>query len=259
MAERIIEEALSIVVDTHERSMVVRLLGSLGVRMHCPETSELHDQLDRRVKDIDVVCRKQDRNELRDFLEARGYEVDRNILIAMEGTRYVFRHNELDVEVDVFVDDLDFNHVVPVRDRLVRHPLSISLEDLVLHKLQVVRPTAGDHKDLYALLAVHDVGGDGDQEVIDRGHIGSVLASDWGFHRTATENLERFRTMLPDLEESLDLPPIAEATRDKVDRRVHAVQEAIAEAPKSLRWRLRAKVGERLQWWQDVDDPRDVY
>ena len=36
-------------------------------------------------------------------------------------------------------------------------------------------------------------------------------------------------------------------------------QIARNEFPKSVRWRARARVGERLQWWQDVDEREAVY
>jgi hypothetical protein len=37
------------------------------------------------------------------------------------------------------------------------------------------------------------------------------------------------------------------------------LREAIDAARKSRTWRLRARVGERMQWWEDVDDRRDTY
>ncbi|MGH2944414.1 MAG: glycosyltransferase, partial [Solirubrobacteraceae bacterium] len=35
---------------------------------------------------------------------------------------------------------------------------------------------------------------------------------------------------------------------------VDGLLAAIEAAPKSVRWRARARVGERMQWWQDVDE-----
>jgi hypothetical protein len=40
---------------------------------------------------------------------------------------------------------------------------------------------------------------------------------------------------------------------------VAALLEAIEAAPKSLKWRARARVGERVQWWQDVDERAVTY
>ena len=42
-------------------------------------------EIERPVKDIDLVVRSSDRGRLREMLEARGYEIDRDLLVAMEG------------------------------------------------------------------------------------------------------------------------------------------------------------------------------
>jgi hypothetical protein len=259
----IIEEACELVTGARDHKIVIRLIGSLGVRMHCSPIAGLHDSLNRRVKDIDVVCPKGDRDKVRSYLESRGYEADRNLLIAMEGTRYVFRHPRRDIEIDVFVDDLDFNHLVPLKGRLDEHPLSIPLDELILSKLQVVRPTAGDHKDLFALLAVHDITREGHpktkSEIINATHIAKILSHDWGFHHTATINLDRFHAIVLNIEEALDVPAVGDATKRSIIERVDVLHRAIDDEPKSMRWKVRAKLGERLQWWQDVDDPRGAY
>jgi len=35
--------------------------------------------------------------------------------------------------------------------------------------------------------------------------------------------------------------------------------EAIDAEPKTLAWRMRDRIGERKQWWQDVDDKEATY
>ena len=42
---------------------------------------------------------------------------------------------------------------------------------------------------------------------------------------------------------------------DRVDR----LQDAIATRRKSRGWRLRDRIGERVQWWQDVDEREATY
>jgi hypothetical protein len=79
--------------------------------------------------------------------------------------------------------------------------------------------------------------------------VAGLLARDWGFHRTATANLQALRSS-------------AEAGNGGgrlAGDRAGALLAAIDAAPKSVRWRARARLGERLQWWQDVDDREAVY
>ena len=77
-------------------------------------------------------------------------------------------------------------------------------------------------------------------------HIAGLFSKDWGFHHTATRNLRQ----------------VAELTGERhanVAERVDRLLGAIDAEPKSARWRMRDKVGERKQWWQDVDEKEATY
>jgi hypothetical protein len=247
------QAAVALVAEAGAHGHLLRLVGSTGIRLHCQPAAAALDRLGRPAKDIDVICRHEDRNGLRRLLEERGWQVDRDLLVAMEGRRYAFRHPSSGLELDVFVDRLEFCHTIELRDRLGRRDVTVPVEDLLLQKLQIVRPTVTDRMDAAAVLATHPVepgrgGGVEAGEAIDAGYVAGLLARDWGFHHTATANLAALR----------DGPP-GNGTGRKVAERVDALLKAIQAAPKSVRWRARARVGERLQWWQDVDDREAVY
>jgi hypothetical protein len=38
-----------------------------------------------------------------------------------------------------------------------------------------------------------------------------------------------------------------------------ALSDAIERARKTRAWRMRARVGERMQWWEDVNERVDTY
>jgi hypothetical protein len=215
----------------------VRVVGSTGIRMHCDAARAAMDVLERPCKDLDLLVRARDRNALQELMEARGYVVDRDLLVAMEGRRYAFAHPETGLDVDVFVDRLEFCHTLELdwdRDRI---------EDLLLQKLQVHEPTTTDVMDAAVVLATHGVGS-GDPEQIDAGYVAGVLAGDWGFHRDATANLDHIAQAAPRLGLTVD---------------VSELQAAIGRAQKSFSWRMRARVGERMQWWEDVSEREETY
>jgi hypothetical protein len=250
------EAAAALVEAAGSRGQQLRLVGSTGIRLHCPPAAAALDRLGRPAKDIDVVCRHEDRKGLRRLLEERGWEVDRDLLVAMEGRRYAYRHPASGLELDVFVDRLEFCHTIELRDRLGRRELTVPVEDLLLQKLQIVSQTVTDRMDAAAVLATHPVGpeagaGPDAGEAIDPGYVAGLLARDWGFHHTATANLAALR-------DGAGGQP-ANGTGATVRRRADALLAAIEAAPKSVRWRARARVGERMQWWQDVDDREAVY
>ncbi len=51
-------------------------------------------------------------------------------------------------------------------------------------------------------------------------------------------------------------PQLDEAQRAKVAGAVREMKGAIDAIPKPLAWRMRDRVGDRRQWWTDVDEVR---
>jgi len=249
-------EAVSLVDGASRRGITLRVVGSGGIRLHCPGPAELMDQLGRPAKDIDFVVPSADRKGMRRYLEERGYVVDRQLLVAMEGRRFSFSHPSTGVDLDVFIERLQFCHTIEVRGRLDRHPLTIALEELLLQKLQIVELTVTDLIDLAVLLATHVVRADGnDTDEVDAGHVAGLLSRDWGFHHTVERNLGRLRTAVVDeVPIRLDIQP-----RERALEGISRLSAAIDAEPKSLSWRMRGRVGERKQWWEDVDDKEAAY
>lgn len=247
-------EASELVVLATSRGAVLRLVGSTGIRMHCPSAAEAMETLERPAKDIDVICPSGDRKEIRALFEERGYQVDREMLVATEGTRYAFSRPD-GIVIDLFVDRLEFCHTIELRDRLRRHLHTIPIEDLLLQKLQIVEQMPSDVLDTAALLATHTLGDGDDPETIDRRYIGGLLARDWGFHHTVVRNLTEFDVRVARGE----VRGLSGETVTVVRERAGALLETVASAPKTLAWKIRAKVGERVQWWEDVPLERQHY
>jgi hypothetical protein len=249
----LIGEASALLTAAGDAGLAVRVVGSTGIRLHCERAARAMDRGERAAKDIDLIVRSGDRKRLRNLIERRGYEIDRDLLVAMEGMRYSFSHPQRGIEVDVFVDRLEFCHKIELSDRLELHPQTIPVEDLLLQKLQVHDVTHNDLVDAAVVLATHELReGPGDPEEIDKNYIAELLGRDWGFHRTATENMDNVAGLL----EGRTLPPELSET---AALRLAQLREAIDAARKTRTWRLRARVGERMQWWEDVDDRRDTY
>jgi hypothetical protein len=241
---------MALVAGSTAAGMTVRIVGSTGIRLHCAQASATMDAVERPAKDIDIVVRHGDRGALRDWLEQRGWVVDRDLLVAMEGERYAFHHPEAGLDLDVFVDKLEFCHTIQLDGRWEHHATTLSIEDLLLQKLQVHDITESDVLDAAIVLATHDVAPDeGDGEVIDCAYVAGLLARDWGFHRDATANLDRVRDAAGALADGAQ----------RVQDRAVKLRAAIDDKDKSRGWRMRARVGDRMQWWDDVSEREDTY
>lgn len=251
-------EAVSLIEAARQRGALLRLCGSAAVRLHCAEAEHLLSQFPRAPKDLDFVCLAAHRKPLRVLFDEHGYEVDRDMLVAMEGQRYGYRHRDSGLKLDVFVDRLEFCHTIDLRDRLGRREVTIAVEDLLLHKLQIVELTAGDLMDLGVLLYLHKLTGEAEPEAsgeIAVETITSPLREEWGFWRTATGNLRKLSAHAA----AGGYAEIGETAGERIARRAERLREAVERAPKSLRWKLRAQLGERVQWWQDVDEREGTY
>jgi hypothetical protein len=72
-----------------------------------------------------------------------------------------------------------------------------------------------------------------------------VLGADWGWWRTVTGNLAKLPGLIA---EKPELVPVNAAydPREQIQR----LSQLAADAPKSVKWRLRSNVGDRVRWYE---------
>lgn len=49
-------------------------------------------------------------------------------------------------------------------------------------------------------------------------------------------------------------PELTQEDRDNVSHKIDQLLESIEKKPKTLAWKLRAKVGPKSKWYKDVED-----
>ena len=127
----------------------------------------------------------------------------------------------------------------------------------MLAKLQIIEMTMTDVMDVGVILATHQVARRlrGPRGHRRRAHRRAARPGDWGFHHTATRNLRRIAGLVGDCGGDRHRP----RENAQVARRVRRLLAAIDAEPKTLAWRMRDKIGERKQWWQDVDEKEATY
>jgi hypothetical protein len=247
-AERIPGEATRLVGTAGEQSLLLRITGSVAVHLHCPEHNGLMRGLGRRpFYDIDFWARDRDHQRIDGFFRDQGYLADPAARGLREWgiKRQIFGHPETGIKIDVFMDALVMAHSIAFADRLELADPCIPLADLLLSKLQIHEMTANDLIDLTVLLGEHRIGLQADQ--IDLGRILDVLCDDWGFWYSADLNLAL-------LDESVQRPGLDPQMAARVRMQIETLRAHLAEAPKSRRWRMRAKIGTRKRWYQQVDE-----
>jgi hypothetical protein len=246
-----VERALGLVEQARERGLQLRILGSLAYRLHCPANIELFEQMKRDLTDIDLAARSDQRRQIRAWLEGLGFVVDQDIVVATEGKRYCFGDPSSDLFVDIFFDELYFCHPIPLRDRLALDYPTITPTDLLLEKMQIVELNPKDIKDSFVLLLEHPLA-TGETDAIDDHYIAELLAADWGFYYTVKLNLDRLRRHLADGELSAEQGGV-------ISDRIDALESAIEDEPKTGKWKMRARIGPRKKWYQEVAEKSETF
>lgn len=242
-------EVARIVQAADEAQTPIRVLGSIGVAIHCPDAAVLLPSFARTYADIDFVAYRKGARTLAGILAGMGYRNDREVYIASEGARSMFDDPARRIHLDVFYDRLEFCHVIPLAGRLEADSPTIPLAELLLSKLQIVRINEKDVVDCILLLLDHPVAS-GDRGTIDLPRIARLAAEDWGLWRTLTLNLEKVAAL------AATYPQLDDDQRRIVTAATAAVKAGMDDEPKPMSWRVRARVGDRRQWWTDVDEVR---
>jgi hypothetical protein len=246
-----VEHALDLVEKARERGLDLRILGSLAYRLHCPANIDLFEQMNRDLTDVDLAARSDQRRDIRSWLEGLGFVVDQDIVVATEGKRYCFGDPSSDLFVDVFFDELYFCHPIPLRDRLALDYPTITPTDLLLEKMQIVELNPKDVKDSLVLLLEHPLDS-AESDAIDDGYIARLLGADWGFYYTVNMNLDRLRRHLAD-------GVLSSEQAGVVAERIDALEHKIEAEPKTSKWRMRARIGPRKKWYQEVAEKSETF
>jgi len=238
---------MRIIKAADERGIPLRLMGAVAVRIHSPGSLKLHTEiLNRILTDIDFMTYMKYAKQVRKLFKDLNYVLDEAVARIAE-SRDIFHDNYNNRIVDVFYDKLDMCHTINFKGRLeVDHP-TIPLADIVLEKLQIVKINEKDIKDLIVLFNEHPIG-DTDKETINAKYIAKLLAKDWGFWYTATTNLKKLR------DKFINMYKLPEDIVNRVKSRINELLEAIDKEPKSMKWKMRAKIGTSKKWYKEVEE-----
>ena len=252
-SDLMVQEGRRIVDFARGRGVVLRLLGGLAVREHCAGARACR----REHMDLDFAgLRKQTEGVIEVFGEL-GYAERVHVRVATGMGQAQFIRDCVHVDgdggrrhaddhVDVFFDRFKLDHVIDLRSRLALHAYAIPLTDTLATKLQMHDPEPRDVLDVLMLLATARAE-DSTADAIDTAYLGKLCAHDWGMFHDVALNLQRCGERLADAE-------LSETERDRAAALLARCIGAIDSAPKTLAWRLRARVGTRRRWWDIVEE-----
>jgi len=245
--EKFENELKHILQASEEAGILLRVIGSLAFQMHCLQFGYLQAAMGRAYTDIDFAAYGKQSKPIQELLTSLGYKENREVFITSEGERAIFDKPETGLHVDVFYEKLDFCHTIYWKDRLEVDSPTIPLAELLLEKMQIVKINEKDVIDTIMLLLEHPLGDD-DTETINIQRVAKLCADDWGLWRTTTMNLDKVQKLAMQYEQ------LTTTQKDKIESQVKTALERLENEPKPLAWKLRARVGDRVKWYKDVDE-----
>jgi hypothetical protein len=262
--EGLMAEAHAIIDAGNERGVILRLTGGLAVRHYAIDL----EFAEREYSDIDLIGLKRQVVGVGDVFRDLGYVENRHVAMATTNGQLQFfvrdpaspgaadgGPDDLPVfaevppsdHIDVFLDAMRMDHHVDFRDRLEINTYAIDPADLFLSKLQIVNLNEKDVHDVITLVKDVYVDFQPHPGVLDLHHVAGVCAADWGLYIDVMNNVDTVVEHVADY----DLGPRDAA---RVRRTLELAQDMMTEQAKTLRWRLRARIGKRVRWYAEVEE-----
>ncbi len=242
-------EMRRLVAEAQAEAIFLRLIGGLAFKVHCPHAT--HRALERKYPDIDFVTDKPGARKLLEFLPAMGYTPNKTLNTLSGDRRQLYYDEANGRQIDIFIGDFDMCHKLPMTERVLHaEPLTVPLAELFLSKAQIIELNRKDVLDLLALLLDHEIGHT-DAETVNADIITDLCAKDWGLYTTVSLNIARLLAIVERNDLELLDPQLV-----ILNERLTEIKEAMDAAPKSIAWKLRAKVGTRVRWYQEVEEVR---
>jgi alkyl hydroperoxide reductase subunit AhpC len=241
-----LEEATKIVRVGEENGVTLRLIGGLAIGVHCHGRHSGHL---REYHDIDVFGLSKERKGIESVFEKLEYSPNVAFNARLSSDRMQFSKSGHAKNVDVFLDKFRMQHTLDFNQRLRLDDFTIPITDLLLTKLQIgVKLEAKDVQDIVAILEDHELGQSDDKETLNREYMADLCSRDWGLYKTLTNGLQNVRQVIED-----DLAVQCtgmEAT--ELVRKLDVIQDSLISRKKSVRWKARSLMGERMKWYEEV-------
>ncbi len=236
----LLSKSIELVSKAQEEGIPIRLIGGLAVAYLAPNGRTLKE-LHRESNDMDFFSLSSHAGKLRKFFARNDLDADERFNALYGAGRQQYFYGQ--TKVDMLLDEFRMCHRIPLKGRLSMASITIPPSDLLLTKLQIYELNEKDIKDCLALMHDLKMGNSDTHTSIDAGYIADLLSADWGLYRTVTMNLERLNSYLES--SSLELKK-----KRRISEEIEYLRNAIVLRPKSVAWKLRARIGDKVKWYE---------
>jgi len=220
-----------------------RLLGGVAVAILCTDSFVSAPMLRRAPNDIDLAGYSHQSGVIEQILAHRGLTAAKEFNFLNAGRRLLYYRQDDSVKIDIFLDEFRMCHRLALAGRLELAPRTLSITDLLLTKLQVVKLTKKDMMDIYAILLHANQHLRGNSETwIDVNHVVQLCSRDWGWYTTVSMNLQLLK--------SLAVSTFKGAPPPAIPLTLNELTDSLSGSTKRFGWWLRSLIGQRIRWYE---------
>ena len=217
----------NILADCKENSIDIRLFGSVALLFLDSSRIEFINQYRKGIADIDIIVKPSHIKELENYFMGKGYATNMQIKMLYGNSRRSFRL-ENNISIDVFIGNITLCQEIAILGRFDLEYPTLTPSDLFLTKIQKVNLSEWDVFDINFILDYK----------IDFQYIVELSSKKWNWWKTLTTNI-------PFL--------LKENISENNKKLLTELLSEINLIDKKINWKLRSIVGERRQWYNDVE------
>ncbi|MCL2312218.1 MAG: hypothetical protein FWC41_07005 [Firmicutes bacterium] len=216
-----------ILSDCKEKSIDVRLFGSVALLFLDNSKFELIGNCREEIADIDIIVKPNHIVALENYFISRSYEMNRKIKMLYGNTRRGF-YTENNISIDVFIGNITLCQKISILDRFYFCYPTLTPTDLFLTKIQKINLSESD---VFDIDFIFEYG-------IDFQYIIDLTSNKWNWWKTLITNI----TFL-----------LKENISEKNKKLLTDLLYEINSVEKTFIWKVRNIIGERMQWHNNVE------
>jgi predicted regulator of Ras-like GTPase activity (Roadblock/LC7/MglB family) len=230
--QRIMDEAT-------QSKTTLRVMNSLAIWLCCPQGRARLTPPEQQ--QLDFAARATQREAIRRVLEHVGYQTSQSADEFRDSPRLYFSDPARGTNLEIYLDTFAMYHQLDLTPFLTPERAPLPETALLLLRLQLVEMPEAGLREIYALLLNHAVGRHDTPGAIDVSRIARLCADQWGWYKTVTMNLQRLLAFAGKSGAADEETIVVE--------RAGQIRQTIDNAPKSLGWQARARLGESVRWY----------
>jgi hypothetical protein len=215
----------------------VKLFGGVAVCLGTPYERLFGEA--RRVKDIDLVVTRKSLADAHQVLLACDLVPERLMGGIADLGRGRYRSRDGTVDIDLYGAPLEFSHRVELGEWLAIEGEYLDARWLLMTKLQIQEFGHLDARD-----AIACIGSLIARSRCEYAELRAVCRRDWGWYRTASDNLACCEDAIADVRDAGD--------RKGLNIEIGRVMGFLEGDKKTNWWRLRSRIGRRVAWYEIV-------